>query len=57
MSNTLTKKLLALNAYSFEMRAWPHSRSVKGVEHLVRWRGASIGTEAAEAFMICRSIL
>lgn len=57
ISNTLTKKLLALEAYSFEMRAWPHSRSIKGVEHLVRWRGASIGTEAAEAFMICRSIL
>ncbi len=57
ISNTLSKKLEALGAYSFEMRDWPHSRSVKGVEHLVRWHGASIGTEAAEAFMICRTIL
>jgi LmbE family N-acetylglucosaminyl deacetylase len=57
ITNTLSKKLEALDAYSFEMRIWPHSRSIKAVEHLVRWHGASIGTEAAEAFMICRSIL
>lgn len=57
ITNTLSKKLEALDAYAFEMRAWPHSRSIKGVEHLVRWHGASIGTEAAEAFTICRSIL
>lgn len=57
ITNTLSRKLDALDAYSFEMRVWPHSRSIKGVEYMVRWHGASIGTEAAEAFMICRSIL
>lgn len=57
ITSTLNAKLEALNAYAFEMRDWPHPRSLKGVEHLARWRGACIGTEAAEAFMICRSIL
>ena len=31
------------------MRDWPHTRSIKAVEHLARWRGASVGAEAAEA--------
>lgn len=47
----------ALQAYADEMRPWPHSRSFKAVEHLVRWRGASVGVEAAEAFMLGRNIL
>jgi LmbE family N-acetylglucosaminyl deacetylase len=57
ITSTLDLKLKALDAYAFEMRGWPHPRSIKGVEHLVRWHGASIGAEAAESFMICRSIL
>lgn len=57
ITTTLDLKLEALGAYAFEMRDWPHPRSIKGVEHLVRWHGACIGTQAAEAFMICRSIL
>lgn len=57
ITTTLDLKLAALGEYSFEMRDWPHPRSTKGVEHLNKWHGASIGTDAAEAFMICRSIL
>ena len=38
------------------MRKWPHARSIKAVEHLARWRGSSIGSEAAEAFMVIREI-
>ena len=34
ISNTLDKKLAALKAYASEMRSWPHSRSIKAVEHL-----------------------
>ena len=49
---TLETKLKALAAYETEMRAWPHARSVKALEHLAHWRGAHIGVEAAEAFML-----
>jgi hypothetical protein len=38
------------------MRAWPHARSLPACEHLARWRGASIGVEAAEAFVAGRLI-
>ena len=57
ISNTLDKKLTALNAYKSEMKPWPHSRSIKAVEHLARWRGASAGFEAAEAFSLSRNLV
>ncbi|GGI82121.1 PIG-L deacetylase family protein [Legionella impletisoli] len=47
----------ALEAYSAELRAWPHSRSLKAINHLANWRGASIGVEAAEAFMLGRRVI
>ncbi len=51
------KKRAALNAYRQEMRPWPHARSVEAVEHLARWRGASVGLEMAEAFTVLRDIV
>jgi LmbE family N-acetylglucosaminyl deacetylase len=56
ISKTLDLKIKALKVYESEMRKWPHARSLKAVEHLARWRGATIGTEAAEAFMLIRNI-
>ena len=54
---SIEKKLAALNAYAPEMRAFPHPRSIEAVEHLARWRGATIGCAAAEAFMLGRNIV
>ena len=54
ISETLELKIEALEAYQFEMRKWPHSRSIKAVGHLARWRGASVGCEAAESFILLR---
>jgi N-acetylglucosamine malate deacetylase 1 len=53
----LAKKLEALNAYAAEMRPFPHPRSIKAVEAMARWRGASVGRHAAEAFMLGRHII
>lgn len=52
----LARKLDALRAYPTEVRAFPHPRSVEAVEHLARWRGATVGCHAAEAFMVGRII-
>ncbi len=57
VSQTFDCKLKALEAYSPEIRPWPHSRSIKAVEHLGRWRGASVGVEVAEAFMLMRFVI
>lgn len=54
ISETLALKIRALEMYEFEMRKWPHPRSIKGVEHLARWRGASCGVDAAEGFVLGR---
>ena len=57
VSRTFDVKLKALEAYEAEMRIWPHSRSIESVQNLARWRGASVGVEAAEAFMLIRQIV
>ena len=57
ISKTLDMKIKALEAYQSEMREWPHARSIKAVEHLARWRGATVGCEAAEAFMLVRNFI
>ncbi|WP_280154589.1 PIG-L family deacetylase [Piscinibacter sp. XHJ-5] len=56
IGSTLQRKLDALQAYASEMRPFPHARSVQALEHLARWRGATAGCEAAEAFEIGRRI-
>lgn len=56
VSATLSQKLEALRAYDGEMRPFPHARSIEAVEHLARWRGASSGMLAAEAFVIARAL-
>lgn len=54
VSSTLSVKLKALKAYHSEMRPWPHARSYRAIESLARWRGSSVGTQAAEAFILGR---
>jgi LmbE family N-acetylglucosaminyl deacetylase len=49
-------KLSALACYEGEMQPFPHSRSAQALEALARWRGASAGVAAAEAFEVLRQI-
>lgn len=53
---TLDLKLAALQAYAPELRKFPHPRSAEAITALARWRGASVGLAAAEAFMVGRVI-
>lgn len=54
VSETMGAKFDALAPYVRELRSWPHPRSYAGVDHLARWRGATAGYDAAEAFMVGR---
>lgn len=56
ISEFLETKLKALKAYDIEMRKPPHSRSIDHAEKLARHRGYCVGVNAAEAFMLVRSI-
>jgi LmbE family N-acetylglucosaminyl deacetylase len=54
ITDFLNKKMSVLEAYQFEMRPFPHSRSVEHVQALATHRGCSVGFAAAEAFMALR---
>lgn len=56
ITHTLKTKMEALEAYRHEMRDFPHPRSLQAMEALARWRGASVGMEAAEAFVLGRRL-
>jgi len=56
ISSTLNRKMAALEAYVAELHDWPHPRSRQGVEHLAHWRGATVGVDAAEAFILGRQL-
>jgi N-acetylglucosamine malate deacetylase 1 len=56
ISSALDRKLSALDAYAAELRDWPHPRSRRAVEYLARWRGAAVGVDAAEAFLLGRQL-
>ena len=57
ISKTLALKQEALKVYKNELRMFPHSRSLKAVEALALWRGATVGVEAAEAFVLGRKVI
>lgn len=57
ISDSLELQQHALAAYADELRPWPHPRSLEALRDRARWRGASIGVAAAEAFMVGRHIV
>jgi len=57
IEKVLDQKQSALEAYSAEMRRFPHSRSREAVVALATLRGASMGMVAAEGFKVERFLL
>jgi LmbE family N-acetylglucosaminyl deacetylase len=57
VTQTLDRKVRALEAYAGEVRGFPHPRSVEALRALASWRGASAGMPAAEAFVLVRERL
>lgn len=56
ISQTVGKKMKALESYEYEMRDHPHPRSTLAIESLATWRGASVCVPAAEAFILARQL-
>jgi len=61
MFNTLkesdfNKKLGAMNFFASRLKPFPNTRSIKAIEHLASLRGAYVGHDYAEAFMLIRDI-
>jgi LmbE family N-acetylglucosaminyl deacetylase len=57
ISDTLARKISSLQNYKSELRPYPHARSLESVRALASYRGASVGVEMAEAFMVERQLV
>lgn len=56
VTKSFTFKVKALECFKSQMRKFPDNRSVECVESLAKFRGATVGFERAEAFVIIRTI-
>jgi len=52
---TYKNKIKAMKCYSRELKAFPHSRSIKGIEIMLQKRGMESGFNFAEGFRLIRS--
>ena len=53
----LEEKIKIMNLYRSEMGAFPFPRSVENIRALATYRGATVGVEAAEAFVLLKEVL
>ena len=53
---TLGGKIAAMAIYASENGAFPFARSAEALTALARYRGSSVGLQAAEAFMLLREV-
>jgi LmbE family N-acetylglucosaminyl deacetylase len=56
VSETLDRKLASFSHYATESRPWPHPRSEQAIRAAAAFYGASCGREAAEPFVLVRSL-
>ncbi len=56
VSKFIEKKIKYLKIYKNEIRKYPHSRSLKSIKILAKYRGTQIGAKYAEAFYILREL-
>lgn len=50
-------KLQAMGCFKSQLRSFPNPRSLETIEALAKFRGATVGFERAEAFMVVREIV
>lgn len=56
ISETIEKKLSAMNIFKSQLADFPSARSLGAIEALARYRGATVSVMAAEAFTLIREI-
>ena len=52
----MERKFKAMECFASQLREYPESRSLEGLEALAKLRGVTVNTELAEAFMLLRAI-
>ncbi len=56
ITKEIKEKKKCMQFYKSELRKYPHSRSIRGIETLAKYRGMSSGVKYAEAFYLIRAI-
>ncbi len=57
ISETIQDKLRAMECYRSQLKQYPHPRSIESIEALAKFRGATVGVDYAESFMLVRKII
>jgi LmbE family N-acetylglucosaminyl deacetylase len=57
VESTLEAKMEAMQCFKSQLKAFPNPRSLETIQALAKFRGATVGFKAAEAFMIIRQII
>lgn len=57
VTDVFSKKSEAMKFFGSQIKEFPHSRSVETFEALAMYRGATIGVERAEAFIVERQLV
>ena len=57
ITDTFQVKIEVMQAYSSELRKFPHPRSLEVIEALAKKRGSEVGVKYAEAFYLIREII
>lgn len=57
ISKTIDKKTEALRSYRYELRPYPHPRSIKGIRAVAAKRGLEAGLKFAESFETIRTVV
>lgn len=57
IADYLNVKQEAMKHFASQLKEFPHSRSLETIEALAKYRGATVGKKAAEAFMLIRKII
>ena len=56
ISGYLERKLEAMSIFESQLEPFPAARSVGAIEALAKYRGSTVGVEAAEAFSLVREV-
>lgn len=57
VTDVFSKKAEAMKFFGSQIKEFPHSRSIEAFEALAMYRGATIGVERAEAFVVERQLV
>lgn len=57
ITGTIDDKICAMNCYKSQLLEYPHPRSKESILDLAKYRGATVGANFAESFMLVRQIV